>query len=110
MTDYSDASFFAISTIGYGRGFTPDEAVSNYYDTQVSNFAHLHRLRAKRREIIAEAAPPTVWEAPEGTEGFTTDGSRVFWLRADGSQVPVESDPIDVPGTFTRAQVETRAA
>lgn len=94
MTNYTNARFYAISTIGWGKGFTPEEAVKNYYDEQAQNFPRLHRTIKGRIAKLKESAPPTVFEAPVDAEGFATDGHQVFWDLVDGSRVPVTSDPV----------------
>lgn len=79
MTDYTEARFYAISGLGYGKGFTATEAYENYVQTQLRN------TRAK--DTIYETKPkfeaalrtgdlkPDIWQAPEGTAGFVIDSS-----------------------------------
>lgn len=94
MTDYTDARFYAISAIGYGKGFTAEEASENYYDVQARNFSYLHRTIKGRIMKLKETAPPTVFEAPADAESFVTDGSQVMWNLADGSRALATSDQI----------------
>lgn len=87
MKDYSDARFYAISGIGYGKGFTPEEAQENYVATQLRNYparSTVYGTRKKWQEALTTGdAKAIVWEAPEGTTGFVLDG-RVRWQDADG--------------------------
>lgn len=71
MKDYTGARFYAITGIGYGKGFTAEEAVENYIATQCRNF------KASREEVLAESWG-RIWQAPEGTIGFVLDSS-VQW-------------------------------
>lgn len=86
MKDYGDAQFYAISGIGYGKGFTAEEAEENYYAQQARSFRHLHRTVKGRIAKIKEMAPPSIFKAPADATGFVFDGS-VRWTvtEADGS-------------------------
>lgn len=97
MSDYSTARYYAISGIGYGKGHTPEEAVENYYEIQQRNFRHLHRTKPGRIKALKVDAPPTVFHAPEGVNGFILD-SVVRWQMTDGTVVPASDDQrVDVP-------------
>ena len=86
MNDYSDARFYAISTFGYGKGFTAEEAEKNYLDTQARNFPAEGQTRAQRIEWMRKNAAPTVFEAPEGTTGFYIgSGYQIVWT-AEGRE------------------------
>lgn len=90
MTDYSDARFYAISGIGYGKGFTAEEAVENYVKIQLRNHPAKNTVfgtRAKWEAALRTGeAKPQVWHAPEGATGFILD-SRIHWTMKDGSHV-----------------------
>lgn len=84
MTDYSNAPFWAISGIGYGKGFTPEEAVENYVKTQLRNYSAkstIYKTRPKWEAALRTGdAKPQVWRSPEGFTGFTL-GSGLQWTR-----------------------------
>lgn len=86
--DYSKALFYAISGLGYGKGFTPEEAVENYVTTQLRNYpakSTIYKTRPKWQEALRTGdAKAVVWEAPEGTVGFVLD-SRVRWYDAENN-------------------------
>lgn len=75
-TDYSTARFFAIGGIGYGKGFTVDEARDNYVAIQRSNFPHIDAA-----ELTDGNLRPVLWQAPEGVTGFFTDGGAPYWTQ-----------------------------
>lgn len=84
MTDYSNARYFAISGLGYGKGFTVAEAIENYVQTQLVNhraedtiFETRPKFEAALREGNLKAE---VWLAPEGFTGFMT-GQGAHWTR-----------------------------
>lgn len=83
MKSYDDAPFWAITGIGYGRGFTADEAVENYRAIQRRNFPHMS-------SDDLDECWGYVWRAPDGTTGFHAD-SKVWWELSDDSNV--EADP-----------------
>jgi hypothetical protein len=74
MKDYGKAQFWAISSIGYGKGFSPEEALDNYVKTQVRNFAAsttVFKTKAKWEEALRSGeAAPEIWKAPEEADGF----------------------------------------
>lgn len=85
MTDYATAPYWAITGLGYGKGFTPEEAVENYLRIQMRNWQ-------QSREAILDAGWGRVWKAPEGTTGFVADGE-IRW-EIDGEYVKAEQDQI----------------
>lgn len=94
MDDYNGARYWAISAVGYGRGFSPGEAESNYAERVAMDFKHLHRVKAKRLEIVRDTFPATVWKSPEEAIGFVLD-SQVRWTFADGRR-PVAATEEDL--------------
>jgi hypothetical protein len=68
MKDYSNSRFWAISGLGYGKGDDVAEAVQNHDEIQGQNWGE--NLTVPVAEI-----PLTVWEAPEWSNGFVSDGS-----------------------------------
>ena len=83
--DYSDARFFAISSIGYGKGFTAEEAVENYVATQLANHpasSTVFGTKAKWEEALRSGeAQADVWQAPEGWTGFVLGFDGLHWTR-----------------------------
>lgn len=69
-------TYYAVSSIGYGRAETPEEAFENYVAAQKRSFNHLTVAQ------LLDIAPGQVLKAPEGAEGFILDG-RLFWTDAD---------------------------
>ena len=70
--------YWAISSIGYGSGNTPEEAFQVYIDTQVRNFPNM------TRDEILDQARGQVMKAPEGATGFVT-GFEDSWTHEDGN-------------------------
>lgn len=89
MTDYSDARFWAISSIGYGKGFTPQEALDNYVRIQARNYparTTVFKTAPKWKEALRSGeAAPEIWKAPEEADGFVI-GMGSHWTK-DGSPV-----------------------
>ena len=95
--DYADAPYYAITGLGYGKGFTVTEAYENYVQSQLRN------LRAK--DTIYETKPkfeaalrngdlrPDIWKAPEGTTGFVLD-TRLRWCDADNNYTEATEDQL----------------
>jgi hypothetical protein len=90
MTDYSTARYWAISGLGYGKGFTPAEAVDNYIKTQMRNHPArttvFKTAKAWRAALTTGECRAQVWKSPEGYDGFTV-GIGSMWTRElpDGS-------------------------
>lgn len=90
-----DARFWAISGLGYGRGFTPGEAIENYVATQLRNMPAKNTIFETKpkweKALRTGEAKARVWHAPEGVTGFVTDG-RLHWLMPgpDGKDVYVD--------------------
>jgi hypothetical protein len=84
MTDYSTARYWAISSIGYGKGFDAEEAVRNYVATQLRNYPASTTVFKTRKAWTAALtdgeAAPQVWLAPEGWTGFVL-GMGSHWTR-----------------------------
>lgn len=87
MKDYKDAPFWAISSIGYGKGFTPEEALDNYVQIQVRNYpanTTAFKTKPKWAEALRSGeAAPEIWKAPEGFTGFVI-GMGAHWTRDEG--------------------------
>lgn len=81
MKDYSDATFWAISSLGYGRGYDVQEAVTNH-DRIVSR-----DYRDMLNRPVGEI-PMLVWE--RAADGFVLD-SQVRW-ETDGKYVGSDVD------------------
>lgn len=79
MSDYTFAPFYAVTGIGYGKGFTVDEALDNYREAQRRNFSHLS-------DDELDEAWGFVWAVPETTVGFAAD-STIWWELDDGTRV-----------------------
>lgn len=84
MKDYSTARFWAISSIGYGKGFDAAEALENYVKTQLRNHpasTTVFKTKAKWEEALRTGeAKPTLFQAPEGYTGFVI-GMGSHWTR-----------------------------
>jgi hypothetical protein len=89
--DYTCARHFAISGIGYGKGFSPAEALDNYVKIQLRNIP-ADRTIFKTRKAWEEAlrsgeAKASVWVAPEGWDGFLLSDEGLSWTReVDGQK------------------------
>lgn len=82
--DYSEARFWAISELGYGRGFSVEEAVANH-DEQVG-WDYGTRLKVLSFKI--EEVGLVVWESGDDVDGFaggswTADGEVVREFEVD---------------------------
>lgn len=73
-TTTDDVTYWAISSIGYGSGDTPEKAFKVYIDSQVRNFSHLSR------EEILEGARGQVMRAPQEATGFVI-GYEDHWTK-----------------------------
>jgi hypothetical protein len=89
MTDYTNARFYAISSIGYGKGFTAEEAIENYVATQMRSYSWKTTIFKSKKEWEAALrtgdAQAQVWQAPEGAEGFVLSTDGIFWTMPKGS-------------------------
>jgi hypothetical protein len=87
MTDYTNARYWALSSIGYGKGHTPEEAVENYVTSQLRNFRAkdtIFKTRPKWEAALRNGeASPSLWLAPEGFTGFV-NGMGSWWTREEG--------------------------
>ena len=88
MTDYTDARFWAISGLGYGKGFTPEEAVENYVKSQLRNIRAsdtIFKTRPKFEAALRDGeAKAQVWKSPEGYTGFVTGMGSQWTREVDG--------------------------
>src|SRR5690349_5370067 len=94
-TDYSKARFFALGSMGYGKGFDAEEAVENYVKTQVRN----HRIKDLIFKTKAEfetylRSNVEVFKAPDDfAPGFSVGfiiGFGTRWTRTDDDGKIVE--------------------
>lgn len=87
MTDYTEARYWAISSIGYGKGFTAHEALDNYVAIQARNHpasTTVFKTKPKWEEALRSGeAAPEIWRAPEGFTGFVM-GMGAHWTREEG--------------------------
>ena len=78
MENYTDSRYWALSGMGWGRGFTPEEAIENYVATQLQNFAAEQTIfkttenfeAALRGQGSEKSLRPNLWKAPPGVSGF----------------------------------------
>jgi hypothetical protein len=77
-------TYYAITGIGWGRGDTIDEALTNYFAHQRRNFRGI-------TDTELDEAWGFVWQAPEGATGFTLD-LVLYWQFEDGP--PEQADPL----------------
>ena len=88
MTNYSTARYWAISGIGYGKGFSEQEARENYVAIQERNWARMGYAGESpdlRTALTEGELQPVTYLAPEGADGFFSDG-RVHWTQ-DGQHM-----------------------
>lgn len=87
MTDYTAARFYAISQIGYGKGFTAEEALENYVQHQLPRWKDtIFKTKKQWEEALRTGgAKAEVWKAPEGTVGFVLSYDGIFWKMPEGS-------------------------
>lgn len=82
--------YYAISSIGWGTGDTPEEAVDNYFDVQASNRPSYYNEKDWMAGV-SQWAQPVVHYAPEGAHEFALDlQGRVRWFDSDGNRIPNE--------------------
>jgi hypothetical protein len=85
VKDYSTARFWAISSIGYGKGFTAEEALENYVKTQMRNHpasSTVFKTKAKWEEALRTGeAKPVLHRSPEGFDGFVLGFDGLQWKR-----------------------------
>lgn len=95
MTNTTE-TFWAISAVGYGRGESQAEALTNYYEIVQRDFKHLARTRPQRIERIRRDAPPTLFRSPDGATGFVLD-TGVRWTFPDGTMVEAREEDLIAP-------------
>lgn len=98
MKDYNGAPYWAISGVGYGRGFTAEEAVENYVAIQLRNYpasTTIFKTKPKWEAALRDGeAKAEVWKAPEGTTGFVVDHRGLQWYDADATYTPATEDQL----------------
>jgi hypothetical protein len=86
-------TYWAVSSIGWGKGSTIDEAVDNYVKTQLRNYSAtstIFRTKPKWEAALRSGeASPDVWQAPSGVHGFVIDHRGMHWTNVSGT---IESD------------------
>lgn len=86
-------TFYAVSSIGWGKGSTIEEAVENYVTTQLRNYPAsmtVFKTRAKWEQALRSGeASADVWRAPHGAQGFIIDDMGLHWTNVSGV---IESD------------------
>lgn len=86
--------YFAISSIGWGKGFTPEDAVNVYVTTQLRNHPAKNTVfgtKKKWEQALREGeAKPDVWLPPAGTTGFVIDDRGLHWLDEGDNYTPAE--------------------
>lgn len=85
--DYTDARYWAIGGIGYGRGFTAQEALDNYVSVQLRNWKGHTRITEDR--LRDGELKPKVYLAPEGVQGFVIDHEGMKWEFGNDEYSPV---------------------
>lgn len=86
MLDTATPRFYAISELGYGRAFTPKDAVRNYMRIQIDDYSPLVEDKHAFAEIMNENLPG-VWVAPPLTVGYA-DGE---WILPNGKTQTLKS-------------------
>lgn len=93
--DYSNARFYAISSIGYGKGFTAEEAVENYVKTQLRNHDWRNTIFQSRKDweeaLRTGEAKAQVWAAPREAEGFVLAYDGLHW-KVGNRHVPAKAE------------------
>lgn len=75
--DYSKAQFWAISSLGYGKGFSLNEAIVNHDKT-------ISRDYGSMLSVPVTFVPLMVWKPKdENVTGFYLDGSGPHWTVGD---------------------------
>lgn len=98
MTDYTGARFWAISGLGYGKGFSEEEAKENYVQIQLRNWTRMgYSGPSKDLEDALRNGElrPVTFKSPEGVDGFISDGS-VYWTTEGSDELPVKATDADV--------------
>lgn len=85
MLDTTTPRFYAISELGYGRAFTPAEAVKNYMRIAIDDYSPLIEDKHAFAEIMNENLP-NLWVAPANTVGYA-DGE---WILKTGVTQPTQ--------------------
>lgn len=85
LRSYKTARYFAISAIGYGKGFTQEEALENYVKTIMRDIPVSSTVFDTRKEweeaLRSGVAQAQVWIAPEGWDGFLLAFDGLSWKR-----------------------------
>lgn len=96
QVDYSKARYYAIYSLGYGRGFTAEEAKENYYES-VANDMPKTRTKDEWMSYLMQNSQQVVWRSPEGAQGFVKVGSTIRWMISDGLVSATDEQVVDNP-------------
>lgn len=93
--------YYAISSLGWGKGDTPDEARAVHREAQLHNYRP-EQLVFKTRagfEQALDSGPvePDIWAVPEGTRGFVMGTQGVEWELESGGYVAALEDQLVEP-------------
>lgn len=93
-TDMTNARYWAISGMGYGRGFNPGEAQENYVATMLRDYRAtdtVFKTKPKWEAALRTGeAKATHFHAPEGVTGFILEGGVRWTKKVDGKTVVIE--------------------
>ena len=94
-----DANVYAISSIGWGKGFTQDEAIEQYVKMQLSAYPAKQTVfktrKAFEEDLRNGSLKPQLFNAPEGTTGFVLDGpTGLHWRIGDNLEPAKEEERI----------------
>lgn len=102
--DYSEARYWAISGMGYGKGFTPEEAVENYVVTQMRNYRVKDTVFKTKKEfetaLRTGEVRPAMFRSPEGYTGFQMGMGSQWVKEVDGVREFKEFEMADRVFTF----------
>lgn len=82
--DYTNARYWAISTLGYGKGFSVEEAVANH-DEWVG------RDYAESLKVPIGSVALTVWESGDDVDGFA---GTTYWTSGGATVSEFAEDEI----------------
>lgn len=83
----NDSKYWAISSIGYGKGATIEEAVHNHDDAQLRNYGSMLAVAVTDIALM-------VFEPPAGVEGFYLSGWPTWTFDSVGDGVKAEPEQV----------------
>lgn len=98
-------TYYAISSVGYGKGETPAEARETHQEYAVA--AKPSFVSKKDWMAALENEPVQVFIAPEEATGFVLDAGVVYWVREDGRRLGRADACITCPRCGADAMDET---